>query len=216
MFPYAATVRYNGAVIREEIMRPRLWKGILAAVALVLAAVPLVASAQGIPSLPVLYKGQVSVGGEPAPDGLLIFARILDYETAPVEVEDGQYRMLQVAPPSASYAGKEIVFYATYGFGEVQALERAIYRIPDLTVPGSLTPTKDLSFPQLPPPPPTPTLTPTPTVTPTPTMTPTPTPALPIPGDPTVGTLAVWVLVAGALALVGGLVVLRLARARRS
>ena len=197
-------------------MRPRLWKGILGAVALVLAAVPLVASAQGapIPKLPVLYGGQVSVGGQPAPSGLLIFARVVDYETTPVAVKDGRYSMLQVAPPSTAYAGNEIVFYATYGFGNVQAPERAIYRIPDLSIPGSLTPTKDISFPQLPPPPPTPTPTPTPTVTPTPTMTPTPTPALPIPGDPTVGTVAVWVLVAGALVLVGGLVVLRLAGTR--
>jgi hypothetical protein len=268
-------------------MRPRLWKGILAAVALVLAAVPLVVSAQGtpIPTLPVLYSGRVSIGGEPAPDGLLIFARILSYETAPVAVEDGYYRMLQVVPTGTGYSGKEVVFYATYGFGDVQALETSVYWLNSSVVSGkhrgsndagnlmdtynnfeasgvrvgyklfnytdgsscyitsvaqhtlgcnltggvenkwdtndqynvdANTPWLDLHFDHAPSPPPTPTPTPTPTVPPTPTMTPTPTPALPIPGDPAVGTLAVWVLVAGALALVGGLVVLRLARARRS
>lgn len=192
-------------------MNSRLLNAVAAVVACAMAATVFALSAQEpIPAIPLLYSGRVYVEGRPAPDGLQILARIVDYETEPVEVEDGWYMVLQVAPPGTGYANRTITFHATFGADEVEALETAIYRPPDLTKPGSITPTQDLHFDRLPMPPPTPTPTATPTITPTPTA------ALPIPGDPTVGAASVWVLVVGAVGLMVGLAVLRLARRRRS
>lgn len=198
-------------------MKARLWKAIAAVIACAMAAAVFTVSAQEpIPNLPLSYSGQVFIEGMPTPDGLQIFARILDYETARVEVKDGRYSGLVVAPPGTGYTNKAIEFYATLGFEEVQALEIALYRPPDISKPGSLTPERYLHFTRLPTPPPTPTPTPTPTVTPTPTITPTPTAALPIPGDSTVGTASLWVLVAGVVGLMVGFAILGLARTRTS
>jgi len=204
-------------------MKARLWKGAAAVIACAMAATVFTVSAQGpIPNLPLSYSGQVFIEGQPTPDGLQIFARILDYETALVEVKDGRYSGLVVAPTGTAYTNKQIVFYATLGFEELRALETALYRPPDLTEPDSLTPVRNLHFTRLPTPPPTPTPTPTPTpiptatLIPTPTMTPTPTAALPIPGDSTVGTASLWVLVAGVVGLMVGFAVLGLARSRTS
>ena len=188
-------------------MKSMLWKTIAVAVACVAAATLLAGSvqAQELPSFPLIFSGQVTIEGQPTPDGLQIFARVLEYESNPVEVKDGNYSALAVAPSRSGYVGRPIRFYATYGFGEVQAVEMVTYRTPTLE---DFTRTRSLFFQSLPAPPPTP------TPSPTPTMTPTPTPALPIPGDPMVATVWAWALAVGALGLVGGLVAMRLARTR--
>jgi len=192
-----------------------LWKVIPVVIACIAAGTTVfTASAQGqqLPPLPVVYSGRVSIEGQPTPEGLRIYARILEYKTKrTAPVTGGQYFALTVAPVGAGYVGKRIYFYATWceegreGCDVVQAVEAATYRVPTF---GDLTRVQNLFFLRLPAPPPTP------TPAPTPTMTPTPTPALPIPGDPAVGTIWVWVTVAGVLGLVGGLAALGLARAR--
>ena len=45
---------------------------------------PWVGAQGGPPPLPGIYSGTVTVGGAPAPDGLQIVGRILDYESSPV------------------------------------------------------------------------------------------------------------------------------------
>ena len=112
--------------------------------------------AQGIPPGPVIYIGNVIVSGAPAPDGLQITARILDYETAPVTTSEGGYIGLTVAPPDESYVGKTITFH----MDGVQAAET------DTSIQPSLPIVKrgfTLTFATLPPTP-----TPTPTATPFP------------------------------------------------
>jgi hypothetical protein len=169
-------------------------------------------SAQG-EKPPIFFHGQVSVDGETAPDGMEIFVRIEGAEIAEPYGRavigeycegDGCYAILQI-PYDLSFVGDEIHFYATFGPDEVEAENTPVYRLPTLD---DLVRLQDLNFPRLPAPPPTP------TPTPTPTMTPTPTPALPIPGDPMVGTVWTWAVAVGMLGLIGGLVALRLARAR--
>ena len=125
------------------------------------------ASAQGaVPLSPVIYSGTATVGGSPAPDGLQIVGRILDYESPSVVTSDGEYRNLTVAPPN-NYQFQNLTFHILVH--ELKAEEEV------MNLPGGLAfPTLHLTFPALPPPTPTP--TPTPTVTPTPTRTPTPTP----------------------------------------
>lgn len=205
------------ASLERRKVKLRLLQGLAAIIACAVAVAVSIVSAQGLPNLPLLYHGRVYVEGVPTPDGLRILARIVGcgYESPePVEVKDGRYARLEIAPEGTACVNKTISFYATYGVDEVRALDTALYRPPDLTVPGSLTPKRDLLFPRLPTLPPTPTPTPTLTPTPTPTMTPTPTAALPIPGDPAVRSASLWVLVVGIVALMAGAAVLGLARAR--
>jgi len=175
---------------------------------LLVVSVSQVSASESLLSLPVLFSGQVSVDGDPSPDGLVIFARILDWESQRVTVKDSRYAALPIAPPRVEHVNKPIFFFATYGFDEVQANNSATYRRPSLSFPSTLTVTQDLVFsrlPEMPPP------TPTPTPRPTPTMTPTPTPALPIPGDPSVRGLWMWVVIVGVVAVLGGVTVWRLA-----
>ena len=193
-------------------LKPALWKVIAVAVACAVALGAYAVSAQG-ERPPIFFSGQVTVAGDPAPDGMEIFVRVNGTElTEPYGraivgdncETDGCYTVLQV-PYDLLFVGDEIHFYTTFGPDEVEAAETTTYRLPTLD---DLARTQNLTFSRLPAPPPTP------TPSPTPTMTPTPTPALPIPGDPMVGTVWTWVLAVGALGLIGGLVALRLARAR--
>ena len=176
-----------------------------------------------LPPFPNNYGGKVFIGGEPAPDGVEIFARLDSYQSnvaregiasgqrPMVLVEGGEYTLLKLQPPSTSAFGKTITFHGTLGFGDVQAEETAIF-IP-VDIGGDqhgLFNALDLHFSEPPPAPPTP--TPPPTATPIPT--PLPTPVLPIPGDPSVSQLSRLALVAGVAALVAGGLVLYVARRR--
>ncbi len=111
--------------------------------------------AQSLPPAPVIYNGNVTVAGAPAPDGLIITARIEDYESPPVETSGGRFLALNVAPPDSSYGNKTVTFHLG---GYVQASET------DTSISPSLPVLKNnfiLTFADLPPTP-----TPTPTATP--------------------------------------------------
>ena len=192
--------------------------GLIAAYIVVLGVLLGAAAKQGLPPAPPnIYSGNVFVAGVPAPDGIEIFARIDDYQTnvprpgfqerAEILVKDGKYGIVVVQPPDESYVNKTITFYATRGFGDVQAEETALFKSGLLVITGF-----DLNFPEAPPGAPQPTPTPTPTITPTPL----PTPVLPIPGDPSVPQLSRLALIAGIAALAAGGALLFVMRRRNA
>ena len=146
-----------------------MWaRGALLAVAAVVAVLGTstgTVGAQGLPPLPMIYSGQATVAGSPAPDGLTIVGRVGAYESASVTVKNGRYAGLAVGPPDSSFAGRRITFLLE-GVPATQTDTFILSGVPILK--GSF----DLSFPGLP--------TPTPTATPVPpTVTPTPRVALP-------------------------------------
>ena len=199
--------------------RKYIWLAVVAGHLLALGALLAVVSAQGLPTFPNSFNGKAFVAGQPAPDGLEIFARVGDYQSntplpgsdpakrSMVLVTNGAYNALTVSPPDENVFGKTITFHATLGFGDVQATETATFVI-GIQVLFDF----DLNFPSMPTGPPTP--TPPPTATPPPT--PTTTPVLPIPGDPAVPQLSRLALVGGGVALVAGIAVLLVARRRRA
>ena len=107
-------------------------------------------------SPPVVYFGNVTVNGQPAPDGLVIVARIEDYESQPITTSNGAYARLSVSPLSADYLFKDTTFHIP-AFG-VQAAETVLF------LGGPAERPLDLTFPVLP--------EPTPTPVPTPVLTP--------------------------------------------
>ena len=85
---------------------------VVAVLAAVVAAVsmagkdPAQAQSQSeLPPLPLFYAGSVTIDGAAPPEGLAIVARVLDYESAPVNVVNGAYQDLVVGPPTRSYNG---------------------------------------------------------------------------------------------------------------
>ena len=171
-----------------------------------------------IPAPPNVFSGKVFFRGSPAPDGVEIFLRVGEYQSnvarpgfsadqRPIVLTlNGEYSTLKAQPPDPTFFAQEITFYATIGFGDVQAQGK------DVLIGGLRIETGyDLHFPTLPPGKPTPTPPPTPTMTPTPI----PTPVLPIPGDPSVSRLSRLALVLGGMALVAGGGALLLMRRRQ-
>ena len=133
-------------------------------------------SAQG--TIPIFFKGTVTVAGQPAPDGYSIFARITGaggeaYQSPSKVTSGGEYSYLSVGPPPPDFGqrspfnNQEITFY----LDGVPANETATYTASDLP-PDAIT-TLNLTFAGLP--------TPTPTITPIPTATPVPPTATPVP-----------------------------------
>ena len=119
----------------------------LALLAAAWAATP--AQAQAPPPLPQIYSGAVTVGGQPAPDGATIVARIGDdYESEPVTVSGGMYAGLSVAVLDASLSGMTINFF----LNDVAQAEET-----DKMTPGSVQQRFNLTFAELPQPTPTPT-----------------------------------------------------------
>ena len=92
----------------------RLRPGFAVALALlVLAALAGTAHAQegGSPPLPIRFEGEVSAGGKPVASGTLTL-RVGDWESKPVQVEDGVFRCCLIAgPPSGSYVGLPVTFH---------------------------------------------------------------------------------------------------------
>ncbi len=121
-------------------------------------------------SPPVVYFGNVTVNGQPAPDGHVIVARVDDYESQPVTTTNGTYARLAVSPSSASYLFKNTTFHIP-AFG-VQALETVLF------LGGPAERPLNLTFPALPEPTPTPLPTAPPTQVPVPTPTPAPPPTV--------------------------------------
>ena len=142
---------------------------LLAVAALAAAVFASDAFAQAPPPFPFLYKGTAKTSdGAAVPDGLTIFAMVGDYKTEPVEVENGRFRDLTVAPESSAFFNKDIIFV----LWDVEAEQTDTFTrvgFPDFR-------TLDLTFPRLPDPTPTPTVLTTPTATPTHTPVPTATP----------------------------------------
>ena len=120
---------------------------------------------------PVVYSGNVTINNEPAPDGLVIVARIEDYQSDPVTTINGAYDNLIVSPLSTSYLYKSVTFHIPAS--GVKAAETELFhggpeeRYLDLTYPVLPVPTST----------PEPIPAPVPTSTPAPVPTPTPTPA---------------------------------------
>ncbi|SVD91319.1 uncharacterized protein METZ01_LOCUS444173, partial [marine metagenome] len=114
---------------------------------------------------PTIYSGSVTIGSNTAPDGLILVARINDYESDGVVTKNGRYNFLIVSPPTSQYFIETITFHILEH--NIQAKETDIFR-------GSTAQfEKALTFPAVEglAPGPTPTLGPTVTVTPTPVPT---------------------------------------------
>lgn len=101
------------------------------------------------PPFPNIYSGGVLVGGQPAPDGTPIFARIGSYQTPSVPVIDGRYSQLTVGPESISFFGLTITFHAIVNEEELEAAETAVFKnvVFDSVPPRNMFNTAGLSFP---------------------------------------------------------------------
>lgn len=108
---------------------------------------------------PMIYAGQVTAGGTPAPDNLAITARMADKEFPPVFTSNGVYPGLMVNGVSAD-TGKKVTFWLQ-GVVKADQEDTFTYRAGPRDV-------KDLKLTFTHVPAPTPTPTATPTITPTP------------------------------------------------
>ncbi len=105
-------------------------------------------SAQGSPPpIPSVYSGKIRVAGNVPDLDLLVTARIGDYESEPILVQNGQLQALQIAPPNGTYIGRDITFH----IDGVQADETRKFS------PGDRVFNLRLNFPSMPEPTPTPT-----------------------------------------------------------
>jgi hypothetical protein len=80
-----------------------------------------------IPPFPNIFRGSVTINGEPAADGIEIYAEIVEggvvYATPSVLVTDGTYTLLKVGPPSQQFHKDTVNFYAWIDGAGVQAAE---------------------------------------------------------------------------------------------
>ena len=143
------------------------------------------ASAEQIPAAPMMFKGSVTINGDPdAADGFFIVARVLDYQTKPVPIQGGRYgevpqgfgkntELFVNAPQEAKYRPGTITFYIIWAneTGITAASEVSELKYIGLPIISDL----NLSFPFLPDAPLV--------VTPVPTPAPTTTPEPKAPGD---------------------------------
>ena len=83
--------------------------GVVIVGALVVAASAVRAQEQ--PVRPTTYNGSLTFDGQPLEDGVMLVARIDDYETTSVSSKDGRYQGLVVQPPKQSYVGKTVTFH---------------------------------------------------------------------------------------------------------
>ena len=95
------------------------------------------------PLLPNHLSGTVTVGEEPAPNGLFIEARVLWYRSEPAKVYEGSYVALILSPNDWALQGETITFH----IGDLQAEETATYNGRSFQVV-----TLDLIFPKPSPP----------------------------------------------------------------
>lgn len=137
---------------------------------------PQLVSAQGVPPpAPVVYSGKVTVGGEPAIDGLLIYGRVTklgvtdanDSKTQPTE--NGSYNLVAVGQTMSDqkYLYGTVTFHIS-GY-DIQADQSELF------YGGPAFKDLDLTFPILPEPIPTPTPEPSPVAVVAPIATPEPT-----------------------------------------
>lgn len=75
------------------------------------------------PPFPITYNGTITINGQPAPQGTVVFAKVDDYVTEWRLVRaDNTYAALSVGPCTTQYYGKKIVFYVN-GFVSAPATE---------------------------------------------------------------------------------------------
>lgn len=144
--------------------------------------------------------GNVSLQGYPAPKDTELVACIDDctdvFESSPVLLShDGSFNNLKVDPEDQTLVGHRIAFYLVNDFGRIQARETVRFE------GGPEIHSVRLTFSEA-----------MPVPTPIPTLT--PTAALPATGDPVVIVIPKMVLVAGAIAVVGGLFLVYVTRHR--
>jgi hypothetical protein len=91
------------------------------------APTPLPPTIAGPPPFPNTFRGSVTIDGESAPDGIEIYAEIVEsalvYATPSVLTADGTYTLLKVGPPSTQFHNDNINFYAWIDCAGVQAAE---------------------------------------------------------------------------------------------
>ncbi len=85
--------------------------------------------------------GTVTLGGQPAPNGLFVEARVRWYRSEPAKVFNGSYTAIVVSHNDWALQGETITFH----IGDLQAEETAVYN-------GRLlkTETLNLTFPEMP------------------------------------------------------------------
>ena len=127
--------------------KPFAWTILVVAAALGVMLLAQQADAQGAPPpIPAVYSGIVTSSVGSVPNGLTVTARMGDdYESRPVVIEDGRYRVLRVAPPDNSFQGDTITFH----LDGVQAEQT------DRFSPGGIKLRFNLTFPRIPEPTPT-------------------------------------------------------------
>lgn len=133
----------------------------------VVERVSLEAAGGSLPPWPLIYTGNVYIGGEPAPDGVFVVGVIGEYNSIPVEVKGGRVVGMAVGPPNVSFFGETIRFELRSGEQVSVAQETDLFT--NLVSP-TLRKDFHLNFPGFPTPTPLPTATAT--VTPLPTSTP--------------------------------------------
>lgn len=65
------------------------------------------------PAWPFVFNGRATIGGRPAPAGLLITGRIAEYRSAPVTTQEGRYSALPVGPLDTKFFDRPIAFELT-------------------------------------------------------------------------------------------------------
>ena len=68
------------------------------------------AAGGALPPWPVIYSGNVTLEGEPAPDGLWVVGLMEGYISVPLQVKNGRIAGLAVGAPDSSYFNKTITF----------------------------------------------------------------------------------------------------------
>ncbi|MQF69757.1 hypothetical protein FIM12_05440 [SAR202 cluster bacterium AD-804-J14_MRT_500m] len=81
----------------------------------------------GFPPFPNIYRGAITIGGQPVEDGIPVFARIGVYQTPTILTKNGRYSNLIIGPPSSSYFNRTIAFFILMNGVEIQAAEVAVY-----------------------------------------------------------------------------------------
>ncbi len=66
---------------------------------------------EGLPAWPFIYSGDAFVGDAPVPDGYRLIGRIDDFESDPVEVEDGLYWAMTVGSIDERHFDRPITFH---------------------------------------------------------------------------------------------------------
>ena len=87
-----------------------------------------------VPPLFTDFSGSVTVGGQPAPNDLLIQARVRWWHSKTVETFNGRYSALSVAPNDLALHGGTVTFHIIQnGVAVSQAAETATYSSRNLT-----------------------------------------------------------------------------------